>query len=155
MLGQLPLHPMMVHFAIVFLIATAVLQLLAIFMPRIRDWLGWVLPAAGVMTAVVARITESLGEVLEKAKPRTAAIHEHAEWGEKAGLAALLLGVLTIGYWLCTSPRVRGWVERRTAFLRGKAMVMIVTVLTAAVCALAIVVTVLAGHSGSVSVWTK
>ena len=155
MLGTLPLHPMMVHFAVVFLLATAVMQLAAIVAPRVRDWLGWVLPAAGIVTAIVARIAESLGEVLVEVKGETPSIHEHAERGELASLGGIVLGVCTIAFWLSTSPRTRRWVERRVPVLHRRPVVVLVSVLTAAVCVFVVVITTLAGHSGAVSVWTK
>lgn len=153
MLGPLPLHPLLVHFAVVMVLATALLQLLALAAGRVRRWLGWVLPALGVATAVVTRVTESFGEVLARSRPGTPAIAEHAGWGERTAAAAIALGVLAVLQWLATADD--DWPRRRAGFLRGRAARLVVAVLTGLAAVAALVLVVLAGHTGSLAVWGR
>lgn len=151
MLGNLPIHPMLVHFAVVLLIATAVLQLAAVFLPRVRAWLGWTMPALGVLTAIVTRVAQSFGEILEERMAKDPLIHDHAEWGDKAGAVAIALGLFTVLYWLATTPRP---LSPRVGFLRGRPVAIGIAVVTVVLCVAAIILDVLAGHSGAVAVWT-
>lgn len=153
MWGNLPLHPMVVHFAVVFILVTAVAQLAVVVSARFRAWIGWVLPALAVLSAVTAKVAESFGEILERHSDRTQAIHEHAELGEKAALFAIVLAVLAIAYWLTTSTRLPAALDRRVGVLRRRPVVLVVAVLAALAAIAAIVFDVLAGHSGAVAVW--
>lgn len=153
MLGDLPLHPMLVHFTVVFILITALAQLAAVASVRFRTWIGWLLPAFAVLTAVTGKVTESLGEVLEEHLGRTPAIEAHAEMGEQAALFAIILGVLAVLHWLATADRLPGSWGDRLGFLRHRVVVIVVSVLCVGAAVTAIVFDVLAGHSGAVAVW--
>lgn len=151
MFQGLPLHPLAVHFGVVLGLLGAAAVLLSALLPRFRRWLGWGLPAAGVVAGVALRVTQSFGEVLQESSSEyaTAAVSEHAEWGERAGLAGMALAVASVLLWLTTSEWARErWTARWPGWVRTLAVVL--SVLTA----LAAIVTVtLAGHTGAQAVW--
>ena len=94
-----PLHPAIVHFPIAFLIAGAVVAVLAIFVRRWHlPWLAAIILVAGALGSVAALIT---GEEEEhKVEPLAAAadhiLEEHEEWGETTRNLALLAALLAV-----------------------------------------------------------
>lgn len=153
MIDGLPLHPLLVHGAVVLLAVAGLAQVAAVLLPRFRAWLDWGLPALGVVTAVVVRVTASLGEELEDIVGETAAVETHSEWGELAGTAALLLAAAMVAHWALTSPTVpQRWADR-WPWLRSRVVVTTVAWLSVLVAVAAVVLDVLAGHSGAMSVW--
>ncbi|MCA1783746.1 MAG: hypothetical protein ABR616_08840 [Dermatophilaceae bacterium] len=146
------LHPLAVHFGVVLGLLAAVVVLLAAVLPRFRRWIGWGLPALGVLGAIALQVTASFGETLQESSSayNTTGIAAHAEWGERAGTAGIVLAVVSMLMWLVTSPEAR---ERLTSrwptWLTTLAQVVAVIVPL-----LTIIAVTLAGHSGASAVWT-
>lgn len=153
MLQGIPLHPLAVHFGVVLGLLAAAAVLLSAVLPRFRRWLGWGLPALGVAGAVALRVTESFGEVLQESSGGydTAVVEAHAEWGERAGTAGIILAAVSIVMWLVTSPRTRErWTSRWPSWLTT-----LINGLAVVVALLTIAAVTLAGHSGASAVWTS
>lgn len=151
MILGVPLHPLLVHFAVVLLLAAAGAQVLAVGLPRFRRWLGWGLPALGVVTAVVVRLTQAFGDVLmdSAAEYQSAAADEHGDWGEMTGTAAIVLALLMTAHWAVTSPR---WAARTARWPRW--VVAVVAALAVVAAVVAMVLVTITGHTGAQSVWT-
>ncbi len=153
MIDGLPLHPLLAHGAVVLLAVAGLAQVAAVLLPRFRAWLDWGLPVLGVATAVVVQVTASFGEELEDVVGETAAVEAHSEWGELATTTALLLAVAMVAHWSLTSPTVpRRWADR-WPWLTSRPVVMAVAGVSVLVAVAAVVLDVLAGHSGATSVW--
>lgn len=153
MIDGLPLHPLLVHGAVVLLAVAGLAQVAAVLLPRFRAWLDWGLPALGVVTAAVVQVTASLGEELEDVVGETQAVETHSEWGELAATVALLLAAVMVVHWALTSHTLpQRWADR-WPWLRSRAVVTTVAWLSLLVAVAAIVLDVLAGHSGATSVW--
>ncbi|HKJ13058.1 MAG TPA: hypothetical protein VJ976_11805 [Ornithinimicrobium sp.] len=149
MIDGLPLHPLMVHAAVVLLAANGMALLGSILVPPLRRWLGWGLPLLGVVTAVTTWVTKMAGEnLLGNAEP-VGALADHTHWGGWAGVVAIVLGVTTVVYWFVVSPRLGG----RVSWLSATPTRVVVSVLAAGVAVAALAVDFLAGHSGATSVW--
>ena len=145
----LPVHPLLVHFGIVLLLLAAGAQLLVVVLPRFRHWLGWGMPVLAVVAGVVTRVTQSFGEILLQTVGSSQILEQHGAWGVRAGLAGILLAVLSVLHWVATSP----WGRSRWA-ARWPGWVSTVLGVLAAVAALwAVVAVTLAGHTGATSVW--
>lgn len=144
MFQGLPLHPLMVHFGVVLGLLGSGALLVAALLPRFRAWLSWGLPVLGVVAGVALRVTQSFGEMLQESSAGydSAAVHRHAEWGEQAGTAGLVLILVSLLVWL-TLQRGRG-----PAWLGTLARVAAVLVPLWAIVAIT-----LAGHTGAQSVW--
>lgn len=81
-LGDLPLHPLVVH-AVVVLVPLAILGGIAVVAwPAARQRYGWLVVAVAAVATVSIPIATSTGEGLEHRLPRTAAIEAHAHLGD-------------------------------------------------------------------------
>ncbi|MGB3186502.1 MAG: hypothetical protein WBG36_14145 [Ornithinimicrobium sp.] len=149
MLDGLPLHPLMVHAAVVLLAANGGALILAVVLPRFRRWLSWGLPALGVVTAITTWLTRLEGEEFLGGREMVGALGDHAHWGSWAGIISIVLGVTTVVYWLTYLEPVTS----RLPWLTKPAARVVVAVLAIGVAVAAIVLDVLAGHSGATSVW--
>lgn len=153
MLDGLPLHPLLVHAAVVLIPATAGAVILAAVWPRFRGWLGWGLPVLGVASAVVGIVTAHFGEELSHTMQISEQLDNHMAWGTRAELASWVLGIAAVLAWVVTSPIVQARVGDRVPLL-GAPWLRIVVLVVACILAVAAVVAVfLAGDSGARSVW--
>ena len=133
----LPVHPLVVHFAVVLLILGALGLIVIVLVPRWRGALGWVtlvLIGAGGLASFVAK------ESGEKLAARVGLPQQHADWGDKLPLLALVFFVVAVGWYL--------W-QRNARGLGVTILGIIGIVLAVATMAL----TTLVGHSGAVAVW--
>jgi uncharacterized membrane protein len=81
-LGNLPVHPLVVH-AVVVLVPLAILGgLTVVVWPAARRRYGWLVVAVAAVATVAIPIATSTGEGLEHRLPRTAAIETHARLGD-------------------------------------------------------------------------
>ena len=135
----LPLHPLVVHGAVV-LIPLAALGALAVvgsaWARRRYGWLTVLIAAAGAATALIARLS---GQVLAETMGGGPAFEAHMMWGQLAPFPAIALALLLPAA-LLTENRSRGawWT---------------LVALTAVAAVVALVLVVLTGHSGATAVW--
>jgi hypothetical protein len=149
----LPLHPLMIHGAVVLLVANALAVVAAVVLARFRTWLSWGLPVLGVLAAATgwgSRLSGgNLYTTYEEAGLLSDAVETHGEWGLWAAIASVVLGVASVLlYAVHAGPTTQRW-----PWLGGAALRVGVTVLALAAAGATLVLTVLAGHSGAVSVW--
>ena len=137
-IGGLPLHPLVVHAAVVLLPLSALGLLVVLALPRARRTYGW-LPVLGlglsVIAAWVAKETgENLAEVIGLPQ-------EHAEWGDRlVPIAAVLFIASLAWYW-----RVRSGATG--------ALTTVAAASSAVLAVVAIGVVVVVGHSGAEAAW--
>lgn len=142
LIAGLPVHPLVVHAAVVLLPLAAVALVVAIAVPRWRAWLGW-LSVAGLAVATGAVfVAKESGEALAA---RVGEPERHAELGDTLPLLAAALFLVALA-WLLMARRD----ERRgrrsaatTALAIGSVVVAVVN----------IVWVILVGHSGAQAVW--
>ncbi|MBB3663599.1 hypothetical protein FB384_002503 [Prauserella sediminis] len=148
----LPLHPLLVH-AVVVLVPLAVLTLLlAQFWPAARRRLGLVTPLAAVLVAALVPVTIAAGQSLASAVGPLPSVLEHERYGRMLLPWSIGLVLVATAQW--------GWFRWATAALRRAQRTRATTIGSAllglAVNAVAVgnmTVLILAGHSGSRSVW--
>lgn len=145
----LPLHPLVVHFTIVFLLLVAGAQVLAVLLPRFRAWIGWGLPLGGVVTAFLVWITAASGDDLSDTRD-TPLVEKHEDWGELLRTFGITLGIATVVYWLITSP----WGREKLGDRLPSWLVTVLGIAAALIAAATIVITILTGHSGATAVWS-
>lgn len=137
-LAGLPGHPLVVHSVVVMLPLTAIALAIAVWFPKLPEWVGYVILGLGWLGAAAAILAESTGKQLALL---TGTPSEHAEWGERLGSFAVVFFAITAA----------------ALFLRVFGESELLTKVFAAVATggaiFAIVLTVLAGHSGAASVW--
>jgi uncharacterized membrane protein len=154
-IAGLPLHPLIVHAAVVFIPLSAVLAIGFAVAPRWRWLTRW--PTAVLSVAVVGLgfLATSSGESLEESSAASVerAVHEHAERGDVLAWLLVVFAVMVVlGAWSVpgTTALVSGkgsWESRLPALER----VMPVVLVLASVAVLVLVV--LVGDSGARAVW--
>jgi len=140
--GDLPLHPLINHVAIVMVPLAALSMALVIFIPRLRR--HYLIPALSftLVGAVSAWVARQSGLALQD---RVGSPGDHAALGNTLTVLAIVL-FFTSALWAL------GLRSSRNSVAWG---VRILGVATVGVGVAAIVFTVLAGHSGAKSVWSE
>lgn len=145
-IGGLPVHPLVVHFAVVLLPVAALALVLEVLVPALRRRYAGVTVLALAGGTLAAFVAKESGEALARSEGLPAA---HALFGNiLPPLAAVLLLVATGWYFVqrrAGRPDAPGAAASLGATIGG---------LVAAVLAVAVtVLTVLVGHSGAQAVW--
>lgn len=136
----LPLHPLVVHAAVVLLPLAALGALVIAISARARKAYGWLVVAGAFVAAgsvIGARLT---GEILAGGTTGEGILQTHITWGLLAPWPAVALAVTSLLLVLAG---------------RGKSRPLVVTtaLLTVVAALASIAVIVIVGHSGSTSVW--
>ena len=136
----LPVHVFVTHAVVVLLPMAVVMLVLVVAFPRLRQ--NYRYPAVGIaiIGALSAIVAEQSGEALEA---RVGVAEEHSEWGEMLPPVAVALAVLSV-IWLIVS---------RMSSSRGKILAAVIGGVVIIVGIVAVVITVLAGHSGADATW--
>ncbi|MCC6496205.1 MAG: hypothetical protein IT193_08090 [Propionibacteriaceae bacterium] len=136
----LPLHPLVVHAAVVLIPLAALGAIAVVLSGRARERFGWLTAAFAVAAAAAAVVARLSGEALAQSLPGIApVIATHQSFGELTPYPAVALAILLPGGLL-----IRG--RSRAAWLAAAVLSVI-----AALAGLALVA--LTGHSGATSVW--
>lgn len=145
--GGLPLHPLMVHAAVVLLPLAALGLIALVLRPRLRErYQGLVLAGLAVgagATVIAAKAGEQLALV-------TGISDEHRFWGDNLAITAVvLLAVAAATVVDAALERSRGRVILGAAVRRG------VDLASALIAVAVLAMTVLVGHSGAAAVWPQ
>lgn len=136
----LPLHPLVVHGAVVLVPLAALGALAVVFSSWVRSRYGWltvVAAVAGAGATLAARFSgPALAEQLSTGGP---AFEAHQMWGQLAPFPAVALALLLPAALLVES--------------RSRAAWWTCVALTATVAVASLVLIVLTGHSGAIAVW--
>jgi cytochrome b involved in lipid metabolism len=137
----LPVHVFITHAVVVLLPLAVLLLILVVTVPRLRAHYRVPAVVLALGAAISAFIAEQSGKALQA---RVGYPGEHAEWGEMVTPAAVALAVLSV-IWLILS---------RMASSRGKVLAGLIGVGVIVAGIIAVVFTVLAGHSGAEETWS-
>lgn len=145
-IAGLPLHPLAVHAAVVFVPLLALAALGYALVPPVRARLEWVAVALAVLAPVsaVAALLSGNAFAQRRGLPLDGALADHRELGQVTMWAAVALGVATLALVVFRrrgDSRLRTWV------------VGVLTVLVVLAAATAGVSAVLSGDSGARMVW--
>lgn len=150
----LPLHPLVVHTAVVFVPLLVVAAVVYAFVPQWRSRVGWfalVLAVAAPVTALVAKLSGSeLHETLiaKNYPPQILdQVDRHQNYGDRTFWFTLVLGLFTAALVVVTSRRPQVGVLPSWVRLILIAGVVIFGVLTG-------IYVYLTGESGAEAVWT-
>lgn len=137
----LPLHPLAVHAAVVFVPLLALVALAYALVPKVRPKVGWAAVVLAVVAPVTAVVSRLSGEafVERTGYPLQGLIADHADYGNLTMWVSLALGVLTLALVV---------VGRRSKVVGGALSALVVVAAVAAV-----VLVVLTGDAGARSVW--
>lgn len=150
-MGDLPLHPLVVHFAVVLLPLSALLLLVAAFVPAVRRrFLGFgvILAGVGVIATFVSKESgESLAAVV--GQPQA-----HAQWADRLMVVSAAYLVAAVIWWIFarrSEASVRGDAQSADRSARGVSTIF--GLFTAALSFAVIVLSILTGHSGAQAAW--
>jgi uncharacterized membrane protein len=142
-IAGLPMHPLVVHFAVVLLPLAALGLILLVAIPKWADKYGWLTLAGLAGGAAASFVAKESGEALAA---RVGDPGSHASWGDLLPWLAVALLVLA-GAWYLLHRRAR---QSGT----GRSAAATVVGLVAAVMALVVTgVTVVVGHTGAEAAW--
>jgi hypothetical protein len=154
-IAGLPAHILLVHAVVVLGPIAGLAAIVYAVAPRWRRLLAWPLGILALLLVPISLVTAQAGEQLEKARPTTALIHEHAEQGD-------VLKVVSVFFFVFVAAMIVVSYEpigRRFAFLgtlRENRVVRIVLLVAGALAgAFFVYQTIVTGHSGAVSVWSR
>ena len=153
-IAGLPLHPLVVHAAVVLIPLTALLTIGLAVLPRWRWLLRWPTAAASLVCVGLAFLATTSGKSLEHARPELARlVREHAARGQLlADLTVVLAVVVVAAAFLLSGPSalVSGRGERMS---RGSLADKVLPVLLVLAAMVVLVQVVRTGDSGARAVW--
>lgn len=146
-INGLPLHPLVVHAAVVFAPLAGLLAI-AYLVPTWRVHLRWPLLIIAIVAAVLVWLASFTGGSLEDAtraemaaNPVLAkAIHHHEDLAGKLQASTWVLAALAAGTW---------WFHHRAGWLRNALLVLLPLVGVAA-----LILVVMTGEAGARAVWS-
>ena len=141
-IAGLPMHPLVVHAAVVLLPLSALVLVVLVFVPSWRTRFGWATIAGLAAGTGAAFVAKESGEALAAEVGLPA---DHALWGDILVPVAIGLFVVAVA-WLV--------LRNRAARTSSRSIAATVTAGLAVVLALAATaITVMVGHSGAQAVW--
>ncbi|WP_160667838.1 hypothetical protein [Pseudarthrobacter sp. ATCC 49987] len=154
-IAGLPAHILLIHAVVVLAPIAGLAAIAYAAAPRWRSYLAWPLGVLSLGLVPVSLITAQAGEQLQKARPASALIREHAEQGD------VLKAVSVVFFAVIAATLVVSYVPigRRFAFLgslrTNRAVRTTLLVVAAAAGAFFIYQSIITGHSGAASVWAR
>jgi uncharacterized membrane protein len=146
LINGLPVHPLVVHSAVVLVPLTALGVLLMAVWPRFSRSLGWLVALSGLVAAGSAFVAKESGEALEGRVGEPA--YDHAELGDVMPILAAVLLVAAVALWLIDrSAPAEGPAPRRGLRIAVAALAALVAVGN-------LVWIYRVGDSGAKSVWS-
>lgn len=145
----LPIHVLIVHATVAFVPLAALTVLLAVLVPRFREWAGPLPVGLSLVALVLTPLSTASGENLEHDLPHSELIEEHAELGDQLLVFTIALFVLAAGYWFLT--RHSG--VTRSPSPRGLVLGIAVLAVIASLGTLVQVARI--GHSGAKAAWSN
>lgn len=143
-IGGLPMHPMLVHFAVVLLPVSALGLIVLVLRRRWADRFGWLMLAGLAAGTGAAFVAKESGQALAE---RVGTPGTHAQLGDYLPWVALALALLALGWWIShrrdADKPTTGPITRSLAALSA-VVAVVVTGLT-----------VVVGHSGAEAVWAS
>jgi hypothetical protein len=148
-IAGLPLHPLTVHAAVVFVPLLALVSAGYALVPKLRRHLVWAAVALSIIAPIAAVVAVLSGDAFQQRRglPLEGALADHRSLGITAMVATLVLAAATL---------VLVWLRRRgvgSAPATWSARIVTVVLVVAAVVALFYIVR--AGDTGSRMVWEQ
>jgi hypothetical protein len=153
--GDLPLHVLVIHLAVVLLPVSALTGIVFALVPKWRWLLRWPVLLLGLGSALVAWVAKESGEAFEDAiPPLQPVVALHQERGELLVWFTLIFAVVTILAFLWLSGPSALASRRGARTPRSRPLELVVSAAVVVVGVLVIVQTIRTGDAGATAVWT-
>ncbi|ACL38211.1 conserved hypothetical protein [Pseudarthrobacter chlorophenolicus A6] len=156
-IGGLPAHILLVHGVVVLAPLAGLMAVVFALWRRSRSYLAWPLGVLAVVLVPLSVLTPEAGEQLEKAKPASDLVREHAEQGSFFRYVTVVFLLVAAAQILAAFPSaVSRWQALRGAgrLLAARWLVPATSVLGVIAGLFLVYEAVVTGHSGSASVWS-
>jgi len=154
-IAGLPAHILLVHAVVVLGPIAGLAAIAYAAAPRWRKYLAWPLGVLSLGLVPVALVTAQAGEQLEKSRPSTEMVREHAEQGDVLKVVSVIFFVIVAAMIIVSFEPI----GRRFAFLGGlrdnRVLRTVLLVVGALAGAFFVYQSVITGHSGAASVWAR
>ncbi len=152
LIGGLPVHPLIVHVAVIVLPAAALALIVIVLLPRSHRLVRWGVVAALAVGALSVWVAAESGEALSD-RVGEAAVHEAlAENLPVVAAVTLALGVIWAVIVEISARSAQATTSAAPS--RGlRVLRVIASAATVAIAAYAIYLTIVVGHSGAVATW--
>lgn len=147
-ISGIPLHPLVVHAAVVFAPTAALAALAYAVLPFGRAWLRHAAALVAIAAAASVQLAAMTGDALaEKLGAGNPLVADHEAWAGRLQAATwVLAGVAVLAWWALPVRTVRGG---QGGAALGKAVVVLLPLAALAV----LFFVVMTGHSGAEAVW--
>ena len=152
--GDLPLHVLVIHAAVVVLPVSALVAIVYAAVPKWRWLLRWPTLLLGVGSLVLAFVSKESGEAFVKAKPAlNQIIKEHQDHGELLFWFSLVFAVVAVAAaFLLTGPSALA--SGRGARTGGRRpLELVVSAAMVVIAVMLVVQTIRTGDAGAKAVW--
>ncbi|MDI3213892.1 DUF2231 domain-containing protein [Arthrobacter sp. AL12] len=154
-IAGLPAHILLIHAVVVLAPIAGLAAIVYAAAPRWRGYLAWPLAVLSLVLVPVSLLTAQAGEQLQKTRPASALIREHAEQGDVLKAVSVVFFVVVAAALIVSHEPI----GRRFAFLgalrTNSAVRMTLLIVAAAAGAFFVYQSVITGHSGAASVWAR
>jgi hypothetical protein len=140
----LPVHPLVVHAAVVFVPLAALGLILMAFSQKFAGRFGWVVALTALVAVGASFVAKESGEQLQRLVGEPG--FDHADYGDRMPVVAGVLLAMVVILWLIQRSRLKRGV-------RGGVLIVLINVLALAVAGASMYAIYLVGDSGAKSVW--
>ena len=140
----LPVHPLVVHFAVVLLPLAALGLIVLVLVPKWRGTFGWLVMAGLFVGTGASYVAKESGEALAQ---RVGTPQQHASVGDVLPLVAGVLFLVALVWFLLDRK------DRRNGQRSGP-LVMVLGIVGIVLAAAATILTVIVGHTGAEAAWS-
>lgn len=154
-IGGLPAHVLLVHAVVVLAPIAGLGAVVYAVAPRWGTYLAWPLGVLSVGLVPVTLLTAQAGEQLEKARPASALIHEHAQQGDVLKVVSVIFFVLVAAMLVVTYEPFGRSLVFLGGLRRNRAVRVAFLIAGAVAGAFFIYQSIITGHSGAASVWAR
>ena len=140
----LPVHPLVVHFAVVLLPLAALGLIVLVLVPKWRATFGWLVMAGLIIGTGASYVAKESGEALAR---RVGTPQQHASLGDVLPLVAGLLFIVALVWFLLDRK------DRRNGQRSGP-LVVVLGIAGILLAAAATILTVIVGHTGAEAAWS-
>ena len=156
-IGGLPAHILLIHGIVVLAPLAGLLAIVFAWVPRTRKYLAWPLGVLSLLMVPLSVLAAEAGEQLQRARPDSELIEEHAELGSFFRyVTVIFLAVAAVQLAAAFPSIVTRWQGLRAArkVLDVRWLVPVTSVLGTLAGLFLIYESVVTGHSGSAAVWS-